>query len=113
MPLRKNRIPQTRGAIAAAAARGVHRAAGFVADLARQLAPVDTGALRASIRVTPDAPALRVEVQAGGGLPDARAVYQELGTSRMAASPYLTPAARAIDVRKEVKAELAKALRGR
>lgn len=111
MPLRRNRIPQTRGAIAAAAARGVHRAAGYVLDLARQLAPKDTGALAASGRLEPDAPAARVEVRFGDGLPDARAVYQEYGTSRMAAQPYLTPAARAINVRREVAAEIQKALR--
>lgn len=110
MPLKRNRIPQTRGTITAAAARGVHRAAGFVADLARQLAPVDTGALRASIRVTPDAPALRVEVQAGGASAP-YAAYVEYGTSRSPAQPYLTPAARAINVRREVAAEIKKALR--
>lgn len=110
MALARNRIPATRQAIAAAAARGVHRAAGFVADLARQLAPVDTGALRASIRVTPDQPALRMTVQAGGGVVD-YAAFVEYGTSRSPAQPFMTPAARAINVRREVAAELKRALR--
>ena len=109
--LTKNRIPQTRAAITAAAARGVARAAGFVVDLAQQLAPVDTGALRGSIQVEPGEPALTMRVTAGRGLPDARAVFQEYGTSRQPAQPYLTPAYRAISVRKEVAAEIKKVTR--
>ena len=111
MALKRNRIPATRKAVEAAAARGVARAAGYVADLAQQLAPVDTGALRASIRVEPSEPALRMTVTAGRGLPDARAVFQEYGTSRQPAQPYLTPAAKAIKVGQEVKAEIRKALK--
>ena len=111
MPLRRNRIPQTRRAVEAAAARGVARAAGYVADLAQQLAPVDTGALRASIRVEPDAPALRMQVTAGRGLPDARAVFQEYGAVNQPAQPFLTPAAKAIKVGAEVKAEIRKVLK--
>lgn len=107
MPLRRNRFPQVRAQINAAAARGVSRAADFMVDLARQLVPVDTGALRQSIRREPRQPDLTVIVKAGGG-GVGYAKYVEYGTSRSPAQPYMTPAARAIDVRKEVAAELRK-----
>lgn len=110
MPLRKNRIPQTRKAIEAAAARGVARAGGYIVDLARQLCPVDTGALRASIRLEPAQPELRMAVKAGGGAVT-YAHYIEYGTSRSPAQPFLTPAARAINVGREVAAEIKAALR--
>lgn len=110
MPLTRNRIPQVRAAIAAAAARGVQRAGSYVVDLARQLCPVDTGALRSSIRLEPAQPALRMVVYAGGGRVD-YAAYVEYGTSASAAQPFLTPAARAISVRREVIAEIRKAVR--
>lgn len=108
MPLKRNRIPATRAAIARAAAEGVARAGGYIVDLARQLSPVDTGALRASIRLEPEQPALEMRVSAGKGLPDARAVFQEFGTVNQPPQPYLTPAVRAVSVRREV----AKAIKG-
>lgn len=104
----KSRIPQAQDAIRRRVAVGVASAAGMVADLARQLCPVDTGALRASIRVEPAAPALVMHVKAGGGAVD-YAQWVEWGNSRSAAQPFLTPAARAISVSAEVR----KALRGR
>lgn len=53
--------------------------------------PVLTGELKASGRKSyADG---RGEVAYGEGLPDARAVYQEAGTSKMSAQPYLRPAA--------------------
>jgi HK97 gp10 family phage protein len=110
MPLKRNRIPATRKAIEAAAARGVQRAGGYIVDLARQLCPVDTGALRGSIRLEPEQPALRMTVKAGGG-PVNYAHFIEYGTSRSPAQPFLTPAARAISVRKEVSGEIRKALK--
>lgn len=61
-----------------------------ILDLAKQLAPVDTGALRGSGRTE-----MRGENTAviGFGSPEIDyAKYQEYGTSRMAAQPYLTPA---------------------
>jgi HK97 gp10 family phage protein len=107
MPLKRNRIPATREAIRRAAAEGVARAGGYIVDLARQLCPVDTGALRASIRLEPEQPELQMVVKAGG--PTAPyAGYVERGTSRSAAQPFLTPAVRAVSVRKEV----AKAIKG-
>jgi HK97 gp10 family phage protein len=106
----KSSLKSNFGRIAAdlsrAAARGNHRAAGFVADLAAQLAPVDTGGLRASIRVEtgPDEPTQ--VVTAGRGLPDIRAVAQEYGTVTAPSQPFMTPAARAVRPAKEIAAEV-------
>lgn len=66
--------------------------AGQIADDAQRLAPVLTGALMFSIRVEHTAGASTAQVVAGGGPVD-YAAYQEFGTSKMAAQPYLAPAA--------------------
>lgn len=119
MPLKSN-IPQLRAAIRDATARGVHRAAGMVRDLARQFAPYDDRPsrppgphLRDTIQVEPEQPALRVEVTAGRGLPDPRAILNEYGgdTIFYPAQPYMTPAARAIKVQREVATEIRKAIK--
>lgn len=55
------------------------------------LAPVRTGALRASVGVDEIARGIW-RIHAGRGLPDGRAVFNELGTSKMRAQPYLRPA---------------------
>lgn len=66
-------------------------------DDARRMAPFDTGALQASGHVTRLGPELW-RISFGLGLPDGRAVYQEMGTSnedgspRMDAQPYIRPA---------------------
>jgi len=52
---------------------------GPMVDDARRRAPVETGALKASGRVTRMGPELW-RISFGAGLPDARAVYQEVGT---------------------------------
>ena len=101
MTLRSN-IPRLRAALPDAAARGVARAAFMVEDLAKQLSPVDTGALRASIRVAPAAPALRMAVLAT----QAYAAHVEYGTLHSPAQPFLTPAAKAVKVQREIAAEL-------
>jgi hypothetical protein len=59
---------------------------------AEALAPVDTGALKLSISVAEIGRGIW-RISAGTGLPDGRAVFQELGTSKMRAQPYLRPAA--------------------
>lgn len=105
MPL-KSSIPAIRAGLRDATARGVRRAAGHVADLARQLAPIDTGALRRSIRVEDGTTDTQVAVTAGRGLADIRAIAQEFGTVYQPAQPYMTPAARAIKPEIEVAAEL-------
>lgn len=58
---------------------------------AERLAPVDTGALKLSINVHSIGRGMW-RISAGTGLPDGRAVYQELGTRYMRAQPYLRPA---------------------
>lgn len=58
---------------------------------AERFAPVLTGALKLSIHVQ-EVGRGHWRISAGTGLPDGRAVYNELGTSRMAAQPYIRPA---------------------
>jgi hypothetical protein len=59
---------------------------------AEALAPVRTGELKLSIRVDEIGRGIW-RISAGTGLPDGRAVFQELGTSKMPAQPYIRPAA--------------------
>jgi hypothetical protein len=59
---------------------------------AEALAPVRTGELKLSVRVDEIGRGIW-RISAGTGLPDGRAVFQELGTSKMRAQPYLRPAA--------------------
>lgn len=61
-----------------------------IADLAKQLVPVDTGALRQSIGAVPVS-SEKVIVGAGNGAVD-YAAHVEYGTSTQAAQPFLTPA---------------------
>ena len=75
---------------------------------AKRLAPVDTGALRASIRTIRDEQQLQAYVIAGGGTVN-YARYQELGTSKMPAQPYLHPAFEAH--RQDYLTEVRKAVR--
>lgn len=55
--------------------------------------PVDTGQLKASGVVAGTAGSGVRTVSYGRGLPDSRAIYQEYGTDKAPAQPYLTPAA--------------------
>jgi HK97 gp10 family phage protein len=89
---------------------GIERGANLIADVARQLSPVDTGALRDSIRVEGGDDALSRKVIAGGDGVD-YAAFVEYGTSVSPAQPYMTPAKEAIDVQAEVAAEIRKLLR--
>ena len=66
--------------------RGVAAVAERAAQLARDNAPVLTGALRDSISVEPDGLG-GYQVSTGTGY----GVYVELGTANMAAEPYLAP----------------------
>lgn len=70
-----------------AAHRALIKTGEDVADLASQLAPVDTGALRDSYRSEVISES---EIQIGSELD--YAVYQEFGTSEIPAQPHLTPA---------------------
>lgn len=87
---------------------GVERGANLIADVARQLAPVDTGELKASIEVQDGPQPLSRTVVAGA----AHAAFQEFGTSIMEAQPSMTPARRAIDVQAEVLIEVRKLVGG-
>lgn len=57
---------------------------------AKRLAPVDTGRLRNSIHVEPSLPSDEMAVTTGVSY----AVYQEYGTYRMKAQPFMRPAKR-------------------
>ena len=113
----KSNIPRLRAGLSEATGRGVGRAAVFVRDLAAQLVPVDTTALKRTIRVEgPEAAggSITYTVLAGDpsasrpndGQPVNYARYVEYGTSASTAQPFLTPAARAIKPEIEVKAEV-------
>jgi HK97 gp10 family phage protein len=108
--LKKHGLQRFRREIKSAVDRGVETAAGYVADLASQLAPYDGAAshkhLNESIEVRGAVGSGKRQVVAGVGLPDIRAVAQEYGTALSPAQPYMTPAAEAIDV----SAEVAKAI---
>lgn len=116
MALKKAGLTRIRRELNGAIDRGVERAAGYVADLASQLAPYDPTAdhkhLNASIEVQGAKGSRRRKVVAGVGLPDIRAAAQEYGTEFSEAQPYLAPAADAIDVKQEVKAEIQKLITG-
>lgn len=91
--------------------RGVERGAQHIADLAQQLAPVDTGALRDSIRVEPgDSPTSRKVIAGGGAV--TYAAHVEYGTASSPAQPYMTPAAEQIDVEAEIADEVRRLVRG-
>ncbi len=62
----------------------------FVASTARTLAPVDTGRLRSSITTEMSRDFRGVVCYVGSNTE--YAIYQELGTSRMPAHPFLVPA---------------------
>ena len=69
---------------------GSREVAEFIKDRAQQLVPVDTGRLRDSIRVNELGPR---SYSVGPGDEVEYAEYVEFGTSRMAAQPYMRPAA--------------------
>jgi len=69
----------------------VRKTALDIEELARELVPVDTGALKASIEAQQESP-YRWVVTAGNEAVD-YAEYVENGTTRQPPQPYLTPAA--------------------
>jgi HK97 gp10 family phage protein len=97
----KSNLHKIRAGMPGAIDTGLGRSANHIGDLAQQLAPEETGALKKS-KVVERVKQSHWRVSFGRGLPDARAVFQEYGTRKMAAQPYLTPAARAIDPKIEV-----------
>lgn len=78
--------PLTRGAVS----RGVQLAGVLVEGSAKTAAPVDTGRLRGSIHTTGKSTPNGAEASVGTNVE--YALYQELGTSKMQAQPFLKPA---------------------
>lgn len=73
-----------------ASSRAVRKTAMDIEADAKDLAPVDTGFLRNSISTSVRGSATTATAEVG---PTADyGIYQELGTSKMAAQPYLAPA---------------------
>ena len=93
----------------------VERTANQVADVERQLVPVDTGALQATIRVEDGATPLARKVIAGdeaAGVDYAPAVEYGTDHANYPAQPFVTPAAEAISLERNVRDGL-RALAGR
>lgn len=115
MALNLRKLTAFRAGLPDAIDRGTARAAALVNDLAVQLAPEDEGDLKATGRVEPDAGqgdgTYRV-VFGGASGPNkfvdyAPAVeYGRTDEPNYPAQPYLTPAAREIDIKAEIKAEI-------
>lgn len=92
MEVRSNRIPEIVAQARPRALEAVNAALFAVEGHAKSIVPVDTGALKNSIHVTPaDAGTLSGECSASMDY----AVYVEYGTYRSPAQPYMTPAAEA------------------
>lgn len=83
---------------------GSEATANDIGTLAAELAPVDTGELRDSKFVEKRGPLWVV------GFSAPYAVYQEYGTARMSAQPFLTPAVRQIDLGFRYREALASAI---
>lgn len=86
-----SRIPAITAAALPKAQAAVTAAAAQVEAHAKTTAPVDTGNLRSSIQARP-AGALAADVVAQAEY----AIYQEFGTYKMAAQPFMGPAAEAV-----------------
>jgi len=90
-----NRLPELRGELRAAASQVVRATAAMVEIRAKDIVPVDTGNLKNSIQTTMENDLLAI-VSTGTTEEDAPyAIYVEYGTRRMAARPYMRPAAEA------------------
>lgn len=86
-----NRLPEMGPAVRKACSDVVRKAVFDVEADAKVRAPVDTGALKASIAGKMIAP-LTGEIVCGVEY----GIYQELGTHKMSAQPFLTPAVEAV-----------------
>lgn len=110
MPVNTAGLAAIRAGLEGAVEMGVNRGASLIADLARQLVPVDTGALQGSIQVEDGPTPVSRTVVAGDSTVD-YAAFVEYGTQRAPAQPYMTPAAAQIDVQHEVAVEVNKLIR--
>ena len=84
-------VPQAMG-------RTLERAAQEVVDGAQSIVPVDTGALRASIKVT-ESGKNHIVISAGDNDRVVYAAFVEMGTSKMSAQPYMGPQADKMNAR--------------
>lgn len=110
--LSTTRLTALRAKLPEAIDTGVKRAAGMVLNVAQQLVPVDTGALKASGRVEPETGGNgEYKVIFGGDGVD-YAQYVEYGNDNpnYPAQPFLNPARAEISVAKEVQIEIRKLL---
>jgi hypothetical protein len=82
-----------------------------IEELASQLAPEDTGDLKASGDVRDGDRPGTYEVRFGDGLPDERAAAQEFGTVYSDAQPYIQPAIDTLDPLFRMREELARLAR--
>lgn len=103
-----NRFSQLQGSIPISIDEGLAQAGEYIVQLASELAPEETGALKASGRSEVQNHVLSVSF--GNGLSDIRAIAQEHGTVYMPAQPFLMPAVREIDVAQEIALALTKHL---
>jgi HK97 gp10 family phage protein len=85
--IKMNRVPEVMAGLRAAAIQAVQQTAAQVQTDAKSFCPVRTGALRESIRTEMDG-----DLTAAVGSDLNYSVFVELGTRRMTAQPYLTPA---------------------
>lgn len=115
MPLNIARLRSVSRGLPAAVDRGVFRTAQEVYEDADANVPVDTGDLRASGRIEPDAPdgSASYQVVYGGGAVDyARWVEEGNDNPNYPAQPYLGPARKRAKLRQNVQAEIRRLLRG-
>jgi HK97 gp10 family phage protein len=99
----ESKLPQVVGKLKAAENRLLHSIGKAVEGQATDLAPVKTGNLANSINYRVSAQAHSVSI----GTPVEYGIYQELGTRRMSAQPYLEPAFVAMlpDIRAKARKE--------
>lgn len=85
-----NELPAMSARLESAASQVVAKSAFDIENRAKQVVPVDTGALKNSI--TTETNGLQATVSAG----QEYAVYVEMGTRFQSAQPYMTPAAEVV-----------------
>lgn len=97
------RLVKIRTGIPEATVRGIRKLTIQMRDYSKTIAPVDTGSLRASIRLqgtaVPKGEFIQMGLTAGGHITNPKsgrkvdyASYVEFGTRRMTARPYFAPA---------------------
>ena len=109
MALKKNGLVAFRLGLPAAIDRGVYNAAVAIEDLATQLAPEDSGDLKASGHVEPATPngSMTYSVVFGGGdVGYARYPVFRTDNPNYPVQPYLHPAAKQISPKVEIQAAI-------